>query len=264
MFIRFCLLNCIFLICAQIGFADEGYVSIKASFSPNHQVEILLQKSQSDTQKVLVFLHGAKEQGLASISREYFDFWHEKGYSIAAISMPGYGLSTGERDFCGSFTLDSLNLALDRVKKEVNASEVAIMGFGQGALAAVLLSTEREDLRCVVSCNGAYDLNRHCDFLSKVIERDGYNFDLQREGELIVRSPICHIRKISTAILLLHRRGNPIVNEQEVVDFYDAMIGHEKECEIVLKDRAPGDDEQKFSIDEILLASETWIDDHMQ
>ncbi|NGX45801.1 MAG: hypothetical protein K940chlam2_00981 [Chlamydiae bacterium] len=230
------------------------------------QIEIQIQKPVYETFQVMVFLHGAQDLGLRSIHPAVFEHWLEKGYAVAAISMPGYGNSTGERDFSGPNTLDALHISIDRIKEELAVPKLGMIGFGQGGLAATLLSAQRGDIACVVSSNGGYDLLRHNasdDILRSILENKKYQLDLTSEEDLIVRSPLYHVSEMSAPLFLLHRKGNPIVSEQEAVDFHDAMLAAGKECFLVIKDKTPTDDEQQLSFEEILIEAESWIDEQM-
>jgi len=264
------LLLCIvgtFLASSQLGFAEDAFIREFEDTYPNHKIELMLQKSLDQESKAILFLHGAQDLGLKSISQTHLNYWLGKGYAVAAVSMPGFGESTGERDFCGPFTIDSLNLVINRIKEELSASELAIMGFEPGGLAAILLSAHRNDISCIICTNGGYDLLRHKvpnDQLMSILEQKRYKLDCNDEVALIDRSPIYHISDIATPIFLLHRKGHPVVNEKEAMDFYEAMLAAGKECHLVIKDRNPGSDEQKLSYEEILTETESWLDNIMK
>jgi hypothetical protein len=96
------------------------------------------------------------------------------------------------------------------------------------------------------------------------LKKKDHQVDFSSDEALIARSPIYHVLKIATPIFLLHRKGNPVVNETEVVDFYQAMLGAGKECYLALKDKTLDDDEMKLSYKEILSETELWLDSLMQ
>lgn len=252
----------------QFGFAEDSFSHKFIELtSPSQQIELMVQKPQNQTFQVILFLHGANDIGLNSISPAHLNHWLEKGYAVAAISMPGFGRSTGEKDFCGPITLDSLNQAINEVKNELGVSKFAIIAFGQGGLAATLLATQRNDIIGIVCANGGYDLLRHKaenDPLFTTLINKGYKLDINNDEALTIRSPIYHVSKISTPIFLLHRNGNPVVCETEAIDFYNAMLAAGKECSLMLKDRMLGDDAQKLSYKEILFETESWLDGLMQ
>src|SRR5690348_9916892 len=71
-----------------------------------HKIEVFVQKSERESAPLLVFLHGAStERGIKTFCQECLDHWASKGYAIGGISLPGFGESTGRKDFCGPFTM---------------------------------------------------------------------------------------------------------------------------------------------------------------
>ena len=120
--------------------------------------------------------------------------------------MAGYGGSTGKKDFCGPFTIDSLHFAIDNIKKELNAENFGLFGFGQGGNAALLLASQRNDITCLVCSNGGYDFRRHTDsdnMLRTVIEKKSYDFNMDDAEAVAYRSAILHIDTIHTPVFLL-------------------------------------------------------------
>lgn len=94
-------------------YADEGRIEILQTES-HETVEIFIQKSEKENAPFLLFLHGiATDAGLSSISKSWFDYGVKKGYSVGAVSMPGYGKTSGPKDYCGPFTMKTLNTAID-------------------------------------------------------------------------------------------------------------------------------------------------------
>lgn len=263
----------LFFACTSLAFME--YVVAEEAFSrkfiestyPNHVIEFIIERPCNQKFQTILFLHGGKNTGLDSISSSHLIHWIEKGYAVAAISMPGFGQSTGERDFCGPFTINSLNQAINQIKNELGTSRLSIIGFGQGGMAAILLAAYRDDIIGVICSNGGYDLLRHKaenDALFNGLEKKGYRLDFNSNEALMFRSPLHHISNISAPIFLLHRNGNPMVNENEVIDFHKAMLEAGKKCQLILKDKMMGDDDMKLSYEEVLLEAESWLDDLMQ
>ena len=92
-------------------------------------------------------------------------------------------------------------------------------------------------------------------------------FDDEETGvilDLIIRSPIYHVSKISAPIFLLHRNGNPVVRETEAMDFYKAMLAAGKACSLVVRDKMLENDEQIISYKEVLFETESWLDNLMR
>lgn len=257
----------IFLCAMTRGYSDERETSLlQLDGYPFHKIEIFIQRPAKSPFPLLVFLHGASsDKGLRSISETFIQHWIEKGYGVAAISLPGYGATTGPKDFCGHLTLQALHFALDAIKKEVGVADFGIIGFGQGSLAGLLLTSQRQDIRCIVSANGVYDLLRHLypeDPLVEVLIAKNYAITINEES-FKIRSPIEQISYIHAPVYLLHREDNPVIPEEEVLLFREKMRAAGKKVALSIKEKTEGADLQKLTYEEILEETECWIDAHM-
>lgn len=248
------------LICSILS-AQEEKSHFLLDYADQH-VEVVMQRPSAERAPMLLFLHGAS----GGISEEWFKHWVDKGYAVAAISMPGYGNSTGKRDFCGPSTMGSLHVAIEVIKEKLEISEFGMISFGQGTFASLLLASQRNDIQCVVGTNGGYDLFRHKvpgDILMNTLVSNNYDIDIEDDEALAARSPILHIATINTPVFLIHRKGNPVITESEVIDFYQAMLKAGKECHLSLKENTPDLDPQKITSEEILNETESWVDHQM-
>lgn len=229
-------------------------------------MEIFTQGPEKQKAPLLLFLHGAAtDKGIANISAEWFEHWVNKGYAVAAISMPGYGQTTGNKDFCGPLTIQSLHFAIDSIQKELGVLNFGIIGFGQGSIAGLLLAAQRGDVRCLLSANGGYDLLSHLqpgDRLTQTLLAKNYAITIDEEA-FKKRSPLEYVHAIETSIFVLHRDGNPVIPVDEAVRFAEAMRHAGKECCLSILPKHPGVDEQKISYEEILDEAEDWIDAQM-
>lgn len=247
--------------------AFPSEVKILTSEDPLHRVEIFLEKPAEKVSKLLVFLHGADtNKGLHSISKDWFDFWLKKGYAVAAVSLPGYGASTGPRDWCGPFTIKTLHFALDEIKKEMGVLDFGVIGMGHGATAALLAASEREDILCIVSANGAYDLLKHLqpdDRFSKTLIAKNYALEVNEEA-FRIRSPKERISSLDTPVYIVYREGNPVISFDEVRGFAQSMKEAGKECLFLMKKKTPELDEQKLSSEETCPEIEEWVDHYFE
>ncbi|MFA6916797.1 MAG: alpha/beta fold hydrolase [Parachlamydiales bacterium] len=260
------LISLLFVFSFSFLIIEAHEVCIIPSSFPDLKIEVYFQKPSKECKKLLLFMHGSSGKGLQGISDAWFSHWLSKGYAVAAISMPGYGRSNGRKDFCGPLTIETLNHALEYIKKETKISELGVIGFGQGGLASLLLSLKRNDIRCLVCSNCGYDLLRHQgkeDPFRKQVEEKDYNLDFSDLASLKYRSAIEHIEKINTPLFLLHRKGNPMISEQEAIEFHNAMLNAGKECYLSIRERSETDDTQIISYEEVLIEAETWIDSCM-
>lgn len=123
----------LFLVFPLMSFCEA---TVELLQMPDREIEIYFQKPDNEEFSLLLFLHGAAaDNGIKSLSHESLEHWLNKGYGIAAVSMPGYGQSSGGKDFCGPFTIDTLHQAVNVIKKKMNVSEFGIIGYGQGSMA---------------------------------------------------------------------------------------------------------------------------------
>lgn len=241
-----------------IRFLDSSY--------PGHQIEWAFQNGRDESSPLIVILHGAQPGGLHTISESCWNYMREQGYTVATISMPGFGGTTGTRDFCGPFTTDTLNYAIDKIKEEFHVDSFGLVGFGQGAVVAPLLAAQRDDILCVLCSNGGYDLLRHKTPNNKVlsiIHERGYDVDIESEMELRIRSAQYFVDAIKAPIFLIHRKENPVITSDEVVDFYAALRAAGNDCRIALKEIGPGLDEQRISLREVIDEAGPWLHDHL-
>ncbi|HSX13120.1 MAG TPA: alpha/beta fold hydrolase [Chlamydiales bacterium] len=267
MILRFIFSALVFCTIEIMVFAEGRIEIIHSPVDPLQNIEVFIQKPQRETRFFLLFLHGASNnKGVSSIGKTWYDHWSEKGYATAAVSMPGFGGSTGLKDFCGPLTIRSLNVAVDFIKREFDASDFGIIGFGQGATAGLLLAAQRNDIRFIVSTNGVYDLLTHLnpnDPISKVLIAKKYAIAIENE-DFKIRSPIESIPYINAPIFVLHRDENPIVSPEEVIGFVEAMKKAGKECRLSILAKQEDSDIQKLTYDEIIQETETWIDAMMR
>ncbi len=235
----------------------------------HHQIEIITQKPARQTFPLLIFLHGATERGAGGIAPKHFQYWVDKGYAIAAISMPGYGRSTGRKDYCGPFTMRSVHKALDAIKTQMGVSEFGLVGFGLGSTAALLSAADRNDVACVLSANGCYDLVPHLNPDDLLTRRFiDWNYDVEIDlANYTLRSPIERLEEIDCPVLVLHRENNPYVSRQEAIRFVDALVQAGKEAGVSILPKPtdlPSEYEIKISYGEILDAGEEWLDRQMK
>jgi dipeptidyl aminopeptidase/acylaminoacyl peptidase len=241
-------------------YSDEGKIEILQTES-HETVEIFIQKSEKENAPFLLFLHGvATDAGLSSISKMWFDYCVKKGYSVGAISMPGYGKTSGSKDYCGPFTMKTLNTAIDAIKKELGSSIFGIIGFGQGAHAGLLLTTQRDDIRCLVCSNGRFDLLRHLHPDSELVKTlISKNYDLViNEEEFRIRSPQELVSQVKAPIFILQRETSPMVSTGEAMRFAASLTHLGKECAVCIFPQ--GADLQKITFEEILQETEMWVE----
>lgn len=261
-----CLILFLFSVGVIKGFALDKSVSLLTfpDKVKKNQVEILVEAPRSGTGPLLIFFYEDDSNfGLKDCFQKWYSYWLEKGYTVAAISLPGCGDTRINKDFYGSYTMEAVNFAVDHIKEMIEVKDFGVIGFGLGSLAGSLLAVEREDVRCVVCIDGGYDFMRHLypgDLLYEIVKQKNYNLDFQDSEGLMSRSLLYQVEHIQTPFYLVHQMHHSIILPEEASDFAMAMWKAGTECLFSVFDGS--EDQQDFYIN-TFKATEKWVDRQM-
>jgi dipeptidyl aminopeptidase/acylaminoacyl peptidase len=113
----------------------------------------------------VVFLHGYQHPTMRIGGRAYVNWnvlkqYANRGYLAAAVSLPGYGGSSGPADFAGPFTQHAVQAVLTKLRAErlANADKILIQGVSLGAVTAALVAANDRQIAGLVLISGLYDL----------------------------------------------------------------------------------------------------------
>ena len=148
--------------------------------------------------------------GFSRTARDYVPFGVRlaaQGFSCLAVTMPGFGRSSGDPDFCGPKTTAALETALRRFRAEsfVDSTRVGVYGYSRGAISAAILATRDNGLRAGIFASGIYDLAR----AYGEIKDQGVLLNLKNETGLTEaafreRSPLFSMEHLACPVLILH------------------------------------------------------------
>jgi len=153
-----------------------------------------------------VFMHLDRRPTLATIDEGRLEKMRERGYLAAAVSLPGYGRSTGPADFCGPQSQRALRTALDYLLQVPGAdsSRVAVYGVSRGAATASMEATTDPRIKALILVAGMYDLAESYPTGDSRLDEN-----IRREAGLTPeafaqRAALRYADKIEAATLILH------------------------------------------------------------
>jgi dipeptidyl aminopeptidase/acylaminoacyl peptidase len=220
-----------FLLAANIGRAEERVVLHPSGGDPA-DVELFVAKPKaSGPWPVILFVHGHQSPPrpgarvfiqlnqrptLATIDEGRLETMQERGWLAAAVSLPGYGRTTGPADFFGPRSQRALRAALDYLLDipGADSDRVAVYGVSGGAATASMEATNDPRIKALILVAGIYDVGRAYPTgdagLDAYIEREA---GLTREA-FAQRAALRYAHKIQAATLILHgsedRRGGVV------------------------------------------------------
>jgi dipeptidyl aminopeptidase/acylaminoacyl peptidase len=188
----------------------------------------------------IVLLHGDQPEPTERPGgKEFFydgtgEFLASQGYAVLAPSMPGFGHTSGKRDFVGPQTLARLGSAINHFQdfSYVDSTRIVLFGASRGATAAALLARSLPEVRGLILQSGLYDLRgipngtgrsggkspesyyARRTLREQVLKEAGNS----REG-LARRSPAAFSKELSSPILLIHGTEDQFVSVDQMRRF---------------------------------------------
>ena len=199
-----------------------------------HKVEYVMVPALLDTGKTagVLLVHGHASNARHSIraARQLA----QRGFSVLAVSMPGYGESDGPADFMGPRSVAAAAAALERLARDpaVDSTRLAAWGISRGATVVARLAATRRDLNAIVLQSGIYDLwavyrgTELPGFKEAIVAEAGSDSSAWRE-----RSPLLTVDRIGAATLILHGERDSHVPPGQAHAFYDALVARKAPVE---------------------------------
>ena len=233
------------------------------------ETEVYVQAPEVSTGRLIVYMNGASSNGIEE-SEEYLSWvghWVEKGYHYVEVVLPGYGNSSGKKDFCGKRTMQAINEAIDEMQKRFSIEKTGVVAHGQGGLAAILLAAERSDLQCVASTNSFVNVVAHGRRNQKLIQdlkEKKYDIDVNNYKELKARSPLYKIPNINTPLLIMQKMPQKIMSSREMKAFGYAMARKNIPVTFITIPKKTPNDDNKFTYVETLTHFDRWVNQMME
>lgn len=179
-----------------------------------NEIEFFSLKPEGDGPFPIVFLlHGYQPPEISLGGKQlleygYLDRFAKEGIFAVSISVPGYGNSTGKRDFGGPDSQNAIIAVINHFKtfNFIDSSKIGIYGISRGAQLAGMVASRSQDVSVQILESGFYDLFSFCSEIPEYL--DGIKNSIFQEGgntpeALVERSPLYHANSTKAATLIL-------------------------------------------------------------
>lgn len=142
----------------------------------------------------------------ATIDEGRLERMADRGYVAAAVSMPGYGGSSGPPDFCGPRTQAAVETVLSYLWGQpfVDRDRIVLYGVSRGATTAAMVATRAPRLRALILVAGTYDLGEQYPTGRPRLDDNIETEAGTTEDAFAARSALRHADGITAATLILH------------------------------------------------------------
>jgi dipeptidyl aminopeptidase/acylaminoacyl peptidase len=159
-------LACLFALAACASAVEHSSREIRHPDRPTATVEYFVEQPKGNGPwPTIILLHGHQNFPKNVGGRAFADWgvlqrFANEGYLAVSVSLPGYGNSTGPRDFAGPYSQNAVVAVMDHLKKEKRSipDRIVIHGTSLGAVTAALIGTRDKDIAGLVLISGLYDL----------------------------------------------------------------------------------------------------------
>ena len=208
----------------------------------NEKVELYwTAPSNVDANKVypaIIYVHGVQDDShpgaINMVNGGLLQMTSDLGYFAVATSMPGYGHSSGKRDFCGRDSQIALQSVVRYLRKrpDVDPKNIAVSGISCGAITSAMIA-DKEPLAAMILVSGVYEfkdmyLKWHTPewklqpsvikYIDESVAQDG-GIDTASK----YRSALRNIQTFKSPVLVVAGAKDPIVDHNQSAIFAKAI-----------------------------------------
>lgn len=186
----------------------------------------------------IIYIHGVQDDrhpgAINMVNGGLLQMTSDLGYFAVATSMPGYGHSSGKRDFCGRDSQVALQSVVRylRTRPDVDPKNIAVSGISCGAIASAMIA-DKESLAAMILISGVYEfkdmyLKWHTPewklepsvikYIDESVAQDG-GIDSASK----YRSALENARNFKLPILVIAGAKDPIVDHNQSATFAKAL-----------------------------------------
>lgn len=203
---------------------------------PASKVEYFVEQPKGDGPwPTIIFLHGHQNFPNNVGGRAYADWgvlsrFARDGYLAVSVSLPGYGNSTGPRDFAGLSSQNAVLAVMNRLKEEKQAipDKIVIHGTSLGAVTGALIGARDQDLTGLVLISGLYDLETFFAQTRSTAARSVKSTAIAQTGggreALRYRSPLLVADRIKADTLILNGALDDRTDAAQAELFAEAIV----------------------------------------
>jgi dipeptidyl aminopeptidase/acylaminoacyl peptidase len=154
----------------------------------------------------LVFARLDDRPALATVDEGRLGRMRARGYLAAAVSLPGYGGTSGPPDFCGPRSQEAVRAALDHLlaRRDTDARQVVVYGVSRGAATAAMVATRDLRITALILVAGFYDPGLGYPTGDRLLDAN-----IEREAgttpaDLAARAALRRADRIRARVLILH------------------------------------------------------------
>lgn len=226
-------------------------VALAADFLPHPDsqaasVEYFISRPQTQGPwPLIVLLHG-HQAAAPSPGGRVFGNWREldrlaaMGFLATAVSLPGFGQSTGPADFAGPFTQNAVAGIISHLLQsgQIAPAKAVVLGISLGALTGAILAARDERISGLALISGAYDFSAlFANTRSTGVAEMRAQFERQTGGSeaaLRSRSALLHVASIRARALILNGAHDDRTDPAQAQRFAAALVAAGLEAEAVI------------------------------
>lgn len=221
---------------------------IEQSFIPDpersdHRIEFFTLRPKGDGPfPVLFLLHGHQppQQSLGGkqlTQLPWLNRFLSEGIVSVSISIPGFGNSDGDRDFCGPDSQKAIAAVIEHFRHlpYIDSQRMGIYGVSKGATLASMVHSYTSCLALQILEAGWYDLTTCLDLLPDYLEKIKMNLILETGGSISAlkqRSAVYHLQSQPAETLILVGELDDRRTLPSAKAFHEKLCACGKNCQL--------------------------------
>jgi dipeptidyl aminopeptidase/acylaminoacyl peptidase len=150
------------VVCASARLARADALTLKHPDDSSKEIEYFVGRPEGKGPwPTIVFIHGHQEGEApgGQMFEPVLGKYAARGILAVAVSQPGYGHSSGPRDFCGPFSQHAVAGVLAKLRDDGLVGKLVVEGVSRGASVAGLVAAHDPSIAGLIMISGEYDFS---------------------------------------------------------------------------------------------------------